>query len=69
MRRYCQFTVKRSEKRVVLTVAAEQQPCGVQVMKWGGLVRANEFVEKLKTLIYKILPLFWPDSLIITVQD
>ena len=57
------------KKEVDLTVAREQQPCGVQVMKWGGLVRANEFVEKLKTLIYKILPLFWPDSLIITVQD
>jgi len=44
MRRQCQFTVKRSEKRGVLTVAAkslqsdkivhglEQQPCGVQVV-------------------------------------
>jgi hypothetical protein len=69
MRRQCQFTVKWSEKRVDLTVAPEQQPRGVQVMKWGGLVRADEFVEKLKTLIYKTLPLFWPDSLIITVQD
>jgi len=36
----------------------EQQPCGVQVVEWVGLVRANEFVEKLKTLIYKFLPLF-----------
>ena len=38
MRRQCQFTVKRSEKRVELTVAAEQQPCGVQVVEWVGLV-------------------------------
>jgi hypothetical protein len=30
-------TVKRSEKGVVLTVAAEQQPCGVQVVEWVGL--------------------------------
>jgi hypothetical protein len=38
MRHHCQFTVKRSEKRVDLTVAAEQQPCGVQVVEWVGLV-------------------------------
>jgi hypothetical protein len=38
MRRHCQFTVKRSEKRVDLTVAAEQQPCGVQVVERVGLV-------------------------------
>jgi hypothetical protein len=31
-------TVKRSEKRVVLTVAPEQQPCCVQVVEWVGLV-------------------------------
>jgi hypothetical protein len=37
MRRQCQFTVKRSEKRVDLTVAAEQQPCGVQVVERVGL--------------------------------
>jgi len=29
MRRHCQFTVKRPEKSGVLTVAPEQQPCGV----------------------------------------
>ena len=29
MRRHYQFTVKRSERRVDLAVAAEQQPCGV----------------------------------------
>jgi hypothetical protein len=29
MRRQCQLTVKRSEERVGLTVASEQQPCGV----------------------------------------
>jgi len=33
MRHHCQFTVKRSEKRVDLTVAPEQQPCGVQVVE------------------------------------
>jgi hypothetical protein len=38
MRRQCQFTVKWSERRVDLTVAAEQQPCCVQVVEWVGLV-------------------------------
>ena len=38
MRTHCQFTVKRPEKRVDLTVAPEQQPCGVQVVEWVGLV-------------------------------
>ena len=38
MRRHCQFTVKRSEKRVGLTVAEEQQPQGVQVVERAGLV-------------------------------
>ena len=37
MRPQCQFTVKRPEKRDDLTVAAEQ-PCGVQVMEWVGLI-------------------------------
>ncbi|SVA94043.1 uncharacterized protein METZ01_LOCUS146897 [marine metagenome] len=37
MRTQCQFTVKRSDKRVDLTVAAEPQPCGVQVVEWVGL--------------------------------
>jgi len=41
MKRQCQFTVKRSEKRVDLTVAAEQQPCGVQVVERVGLVGLN----------------------------
>ena len=30
MRYQCQFTVKRPEKRVDLTVAPEQQTCGIQ---------------------------------------
>jgi len=38
MRRQCQFTVKWSERRVDLTVAAEPQPCGVQVVERVGLV-------------------------------
>ena len=38
MKRHCQFTVKRSEKRVDLTVAPEQKPCGVQVVERVGLV-------------------------------
>ena len=38
MRTHCQFTVKRSEERVDLTVAPEQQPCGIQVVEWVGLV-------------------------------
>ena len=37
MRPQCQFTVKRPEKRGDLTVAAEQ-PCGVQVVEWVGLI-------------------------------
>jgi len=37
MRRQRQFTVKRPEKRVDLTVAPEQQPCCVQVVEWVGL--------------------------------
>ena len=41
MRHHCQFTVKWSEKRVDLTVAAEQQPCCVQVVEWGGLVASG----------------------------
>ena len=42
MRRHCQFTVKRPEKRVDLTVTEEQQPCGVQVVEWVGLVAIVE---------------------------
>jgi hypothetical protein len=38
MRTHYQFTVKQPEKRVDLTVAPEQQPCGVQVVEWVGLV-------------------------------
>jgi hypothetical protein len=41
MRTQCQFTVKRPEERVGLTVAAEQQPCGVQVVEWVGLVASG----------------------------
>ena len=41
MKRQCQFTVKRSDKRVGLTVAAEPQPCGVQVVEWVGLVASS----------------------------
>ena len=37
MRTQCQFTVKRPEKRVDLTVAPEQQLYGVQVVEWVGL--------------------------------
>ena len=38
MKRHCLFTVKRSEKRIDLTVAADQQPCCVQVVERVGLV-------------------------------
>jgi len=38
MKRQCQFTVKRPERRVDLTVAPKQQPCGVQVVEGVGLV-------------------------------
>ena len=48
MRRQCQFTVKRSEKRVDLIVAPEQQPCGVQVVEWVGLVASSfQFFTRL----------------------
>ena len=48
MRRQCQFTLKRSEKRIDLTVAAEQQPCGVQVVEWVGLVPSSfQFFTRL----------------------
>jgi len=38
MRTQCQFTVKRPGKGEDLTVAPEQQPCGVQVVERVGLV-------------------------------
>jgi hypothetical protein len=48
MRTQCQFTVKRPEERVGLTVAAEQQPCCVQVVEWVGLVPpVKELVKEL----------------------
>jgi len=34
MKRQCQFTVKRPERSVGLTVAHEQQPQGIQVVEW-----------------------------------
>jgi len=37
----CQFTVKRAEKRIDLTVAPEQQPSGVQVVERVGLVASR----------------------------
>jgi hypothetical protein len=50
MRRQCQFTVKRSEERVGLTVAAEQQPCGVQVVEWVVLRNVRQTKERLRLL-------------------
>ena len=51
MRPHCQFTVKRSEKCVDLTVAPEQQPCGVQVVEWVGLVAFSfQFFTRLATV-------------------
>ena len=48
MRTQCQFTVKWPERRVVLTVAAEPQPCGVQVVEWVGLVGSSfQFFSRL----------------------
>jgi len=48
MKRQCQFTVKRPKKRGDLTVAAEQQPCGVQVVEWVGLVASSfQFFTRL----------------------
>ena len=48
MRRQCKFTVKRPEERVDLTVAPEQQPCGVQVVERVGLVASSfQFFTRL----------------------
>ena len=46
----------------------EQQPGGVQVVKWVGLVRDKELAENLKTFIHECWPILRPDSFIITVQ-
>ncbi|MED5382023.1 MAG: hypothetical protein VYC47_05585, partial [Verrucomicrobiota bacterium] len=51
MRTHCQFTFKRPEKRVDLTVAAEQNPRGVQVVEWVGLVISRLPVIQLSCLI------------------
>ena len=48
MSTHCQFTVKRPEKRGDLTVAPEQQPCGVQVVEGVGLVASGfQFLHRL----------------------
>ena len=48
MRRQCQFTVKRSERSVGLTVAPEQQTCGVQVVEGVGLIASSfQFFTRL----------------------
>jgi hypothetical protein len=41
MRRHCQFTVKQPEKRVGLTVAPEQQSCGIQVVERANLTASS----------------------------
>ena len=46
----------------------EQQPGGVQVVEWVGLVRDKELAENLKTFIHECWPILRPDSFIITVQ-
>ena len=51
MRHHCQFTVKWSEKRVDLTVAAEQKPCGVQVVEWVGLIY-QKHPQQIKAKIF-----------------
>ena len=59
MRPHCQFTVKQSEKRVGLTVAAEQQPCGVQVVERVGLVASGfQFFTRLAAMFVEevVLP-------------
>ena len=51
MRHQCQFTVKWPEKRGDLTVAAEQQPCGVQVVERVGLVASGfQFFTRLASV-------------------
>tara|TARA_B100000686_G_C15812749_1_gene489773 strand:+ start:180 stop:404 length:225 start_codon:yes stop_codon:yes gene_type:complete len=35
------LTVKRPEKRVDLTIAPEQQPSGIQVVEWVGLIASG----------------------------
>ena len=59
MRTHCQFTVKQSEKRVGLTVAAAQQPCGVQVVERVGLVASGfQFFTRLAAMFVEevVLP-------------
>ena len=46
MRRQCQFTVKRPERRVDLTVAPEQKPEGVQVVERVGLMLLPKLYTK-----------------------
>jgi len=46
MRRHCRITVKRPERRVDLTAAAEQQPCGVQVVEGVGLVASGYSIHR-----------------------
>ena len=54
MRRQCQFTVKRSERSVGLTVAPEQQTCGVQVVEGVGLIASSfQFFSSLAALFAK----------------
>ena len=57
-----------NSQTVLLTIAPEQQPGGVQVVKWVGLVRDKELAENLKTFIHECWPILRPDSFIITVQ-
>jgi hypothetical protein len=60
MRHQCQFTVKRSEERVGLTVAAEQQPCGVQVVERVGLVASSfQFFTRLAAVFAEEVGGFW----------
>ena len=53
MRRHCQFTVKRPERRVGLIVAAEQKPCGVQVVERVGLVLLLFVLQIQRTSLIK----------------
>jgi hypothetical protein len=54
MRTQCQITVKRSERRVDLTVAAEQQPRGVQVVEWVGLAGFFSVREHIRVRVRRV---------------
>jgi len=52
MRTQCQFTVKRFKQTVLLTIAAEPEPCCVQVVEWVGLGGHSLFPSFFRRCIF-----------------